>query len=124
MKSYDPKLREAMKDVEAVLKKHDVGGFVSLNSKTHGEFKLFVDTPSWSKVRWVKEGEVMHLKIHMKTTPEESEATVAMLYSIRDLCGQLFMQMDKLAGQVEQSVKVVHVPFGGGITNEDRDEKN
>jgi hypothetical protein len=119
-KSYDPKLREAMNEINKILKAYDIGGFVVLNSKTHSEFKLFLDTPTWSKVRWVSDGKALHLKVHMKSTPKETEATVHMLYSVRDLCGMQFMMLDKLATQVEQSVKVEHLPFGGGIKNDDR----
>lgn len=123
MKSYDQKLRDAMSEVEAVMKKYDIGGFVTLQSESHAEFKLFVDTPTWSTVRWIKDSEALHLKVYMKSSPKESEATVSMLYSIRDLCGMVFMQLDKIGNQVEQSVKVEHVPFGGGIKNDDRDPR-
>lgn len=121
MKNYDPSLREAMAEIEEIMKKHDCGGFVTLQSKSHTEFKLMLDHMSWSMIRWIKDGESMHLKLYSKSSKENTDATVGMLYSIRYLCGMVFMQMDKLANQIEQSVKVEHVPFGPhGITNEDR----
>lgn len=111
-----------MFEISEVMKRHDIGGFVVLQDQSHTEFKYFIDTPSWSNVRWVKDGEAMHLKIYAKSDKENTESTVGMLYSIRDLCAAGFMQMDRLANQIEQSVKVEHIPFGmNGITNEDRE---
>lgn len=121
MRGYDQKLRDAMREIEGVLKKYDIGGFVTLQSRSHAEFKFLIETPSWSNVRYVKEGAAIHLKIHNKSKPKETEATVGMLYSIRDLCAMGFQQMDVLANRIEQQVKVIHTTFGGGINNDDRE---
>lgn len=120
MMTYDPKLRECMAEIEGVLKKFDCGGFFSLNSKTHGEFKMCVETPSWSNIRFLKESTAVHVKLHAKTDHANTEATVAMLANMRDLSAGVFRQTEEIMRQIETQVKVVHVPFGGRITNEDR----
>ena len=118
-KGYSPALREAMKDIEAVMRKHDIGGFVTLQNKTHAEFRFFVDIPTWSNVRWLKDEKGFHLKLHAKSDKQNTDATVGMLYSIKDLCALAFGQMDKVSNQIEQQVKVEHIPFGGkGINTE------
>lgn len=118
---YDPKLREAMTEIDEILKRYDIGAFVTLHSKAHTEFKFKID-PTWSMMRFIKEGEVVHIKLHNATNKENTEASVGMIYSIRDLCGMYFMQCDKLADQIEKHCKVIHVPFGSGINNDDRKE--
>jgi hypothetical protein len=121
MKNYSPKLREAMGEIEEIMKHYDIGGFVILNDRDHAEFKYFIDSPTWSNVRRVKDGEALHLKLHVKSDKAKTESTISMLYSVRDLCGLGFLQMDKLANQIEHHVNVEHLPFGpNGISNEDR----
>ena len=121
MKSYDPKLREAMTEIEEVLKKHDIGGFIALASPSHTEFKVAIDVPTWSVVRYIKDGEAVHIKLYTKSRHADTEATVHMIASIRDLCVLAFGQTEQIMNKIEEQVKVVHVPFGGkGITNDDR----
>ena len=120
MKSYDQKLRDAMSEIEEVLRKYDCGALISLHSKSHSEFRLFIETPTWSNVRWIRDGQGVHLKLHSKSDHENTEATVAMLADIKDQCAMWFLNTEKLMEQIKSHVTVVHVPFGGGIKNEDR----
>lgn len=112
--NYDPALKAAMKEIEEVCAKHDCAAFVSLHSKTHGEFRFCF--PKWSMVRIIdkedgKQG--WHLKAHMKTRPEETTATVAFIYQLQDIAGNLFMTLDKVKGMITQHMKVEHSPFPG-----------
>lgn len=43
---FDPQLRKCMAEIEASMKKYKCGGFVTLSSQTHTEFKLHL--PEWS----------------------------------------------------------------------------
>lgn len=120
MKNHDPKLREAMVEIEEVLKRYDIGGYVILQSNKHAEFKFCIETPTWSNLRFVKEGEAWHIKLYSKSDRENTNATVAMLYSIRDLCALGFQTMSQAAVQIEQHVKVEHIVFGpNGISQGD-----
>ena len=121
--NYDQKLRTAMDEIKEVLKKHDIGGFIALNSKTHGEFAMAVDIPTWSKVRFIRDGEAVHIKLHGATDHANTEATVAMIAGIRDLCILGYGQADQMLTKIQEQITVVHVPFGGkGINNEDRQQ--
>lgn len=120
MKNYDPKLREAMDEIVEVLKKHDVGGFIALGSRHHAEFKMAIDHMSWSNVRFMKDGERVHIKLHSKSDHANTEATVGLVASTRDLCALGFQQTEAIMKQIEQHVKVEHVVFGKGINNDDR----
>lgn len=119
-RTYDPDLRHCMAEIEEVLKKYDCAAFVSLHSRTHGEFKVCVEHMTWSNVRFLREGEAFHLKIYMKSDKENTEATVGAIYSMRDMAAMVFQMTEKMANSIEQQVKVEHVPFGGKISNEDR----
>lgn len=116
--AYDQRLRDAMEEIEEVLKRYDIGGFIALQSRTHGEFKLAIDHMKWSIVRFIRNGEAVHLKLYTKSRHKDTEDTVSVIAGIRDVCALGFSQ----AEQIEEQVKVVHVPFGGGITNEDRND--
>lgn len=118
--TYDPKLREAMDEIKEILKKHDIGGFITLNSRSHGEFAMAVDLPTWSVVRYLRDGEAMHMKLYTKSRHADTEDTVAMIASIRDLCALGFDQSQKMMDKIEEQVKVTHLPVVGRITNEDR----
>jgi hypothetical protein len=121
MKSYDPKLREAMTEIEEVLKKHDIGGYIALTSKTHSEFRVAIDIPTWSVVRYIRDGEAVHIKLYTASRHADTEATVHMIASIRDQSVLAFGQTEQIMNKIEEQIKVVHVPFGrDGITNDDR----
>lgn len=117
-KRYDPKLREAISKIEDILEKYDIGGAIVLCSETHSEFKLALDTPSWSNIRLIKGGKGFHVKLYMKSDKKRTEASVGMLYSIRDMSGSFFMQCDQISKQIEQNVIVEHKPFHG-LNNDD-----
>lgn len=124
VKNYDPVLRQAMLEIEQVLKKHDIGGFVALSSKTHAEFKMAYNSPTWSNVRFVDDGEVVHLKFHIESDKENTNSTVAMLCNLRDLCVLGFGETDEIIKHIEKHVEIKHKPFGpNGISNEDRSSK-
>ncbi len=122
-KRYDPKLREAMSQIEAIIKENDIGGFVIIGSKTFYEFKSFIDTPSWSQIVFhKKDGETaaVTFKARMKTNPQDTEASMGLLHSIRDMSGRLYMQTQEMINAFTQHIKVVHTPFSN-LNNDDRD---
>src|SRR6266404_4691089 len=99
--NYDPELRAAIEEISKIYKKYDCGGFVSLVSATHGEFKNFIDSPSWSNIRFLKEGKAAHIKIHMKSDPKNTEATAHLLCSLRDTAVMAFQSADELLKNIE-----------------------
>lgn len=121
--SYDPKLREAMAEIKEVLKKHDCGGFIALNSRSHAEFSVAMDIPSWSVIRYMNDNEgAAHMKLYTKSRHADTEATVGMIASTRDLCALGFEQTDLLMKQIEAHVEVDHKKLTPDqIKNEGRD---
>lgn len=107
---YDPKLKEAMAEIKAICDKHDVGGFITLVSQTHSEFRLEL-APSWSGLKWEEEG--IRFRVKAKELGKEVARKVAgetchLVYQLRDRCAQTFMHMDKLTKQIEEHLNVDH----------------
>lgn len=106
---YDPKLKEAMAEIRAVLHKHDISGFVSLASPTHVEYGLFIEKPSWSMVKWNDDGTfVFQVR---KAHPERTDQTAHMLYGIRDTSKYIGGALDTMLELLESQVDVDHVPM-------------
>jgi len=51
--NYSPKLKEAMAEIKAILKKHDIAGHVVLHEPGFSEYLLAIE-PSWSLLRFDK----------------------------------------------------------------------
>lgn len=119
----DPKLRSVMHEIETVLKKHDVGGFVILsNGEGNSEYRLFIDTPSWSTIRFIKDKEGVHFEGHAKSKPVETNKTVNMLWHLRDVTGQNFLVLDQIKDRIKNHMNVeetkgtdFHGPYDDGV---------
>jgi hypothetical protein len=118
---YDPRLRECLQEIEDLLKFYDAGGFVSIHSKTHGEFKVMIEHMSWSQVKMIGERKAMHIKLHMGTSPENTEATIAMVDDARSIAANFFKFFDKVLEAVKKQADVVTKPIFERINNEDRE---
>lgn len=51
MKTHSDKLKEAMAEINAILNKHDIGGYIMLHEPGFSEFRTRID-PSWSIARF------------------------------------------------------------------------
>ena len=106
--NYDPVLKKAMLEIEAILRKHDIGGVVSLTSKTHGEY-LFVLDPSWTIIKQIPEemGTKLHLRSMRKEFPSDeaqrkaNELTAHLIFSQRDIAAHTLKQL----GHIEDMLK-------------------
>lgn len=117
--AYDPKLREAMKEIVQVLNKYDCGALVSLHSLIGSEFRMHME-PTWSMIRLIDGGEKAHIKFRWKEK-ERMNGTAGMLCSMRDIGALFFGQADNLVKQMEQHSEIEHTPFYGGIDNSGRE---
>lgn len=108
--NYDPKLREAMDEFRALCRKYDIGAYVCFASKTHMEFGLEIDTPSWSHLKRIPNG------IRFKSPAaekEKREATVAMAYGFRDMMTNGFATMHKLCEMMQEHLAIEHTSMVG-----------
>ena len=112
MSIQDPRLKCASNEILQVLKKYDVGGAIFLaDGETHGEYRLSVDTPTWSMIRFVKGQQVIHLKAHAKSKPFETNKTINSLFVLRDMLGGCFMGLDSL---IKRTQELMNIEVGEG----------
>ena len=112
---YDPKLREAMEDIKAVLRKHDIMGCAVLASPTHSEF-LCDPGASWSVARIENVGEGRYgIRFRSKredwpskeAQDEATTATVHGIESIRWLNLKLHEQMGTLVETLRKHMSIL-----------------
>lgn len=129
MKTYDPNLRLAIAEIKEILVKRDLMAFISLGSRTHGEFMLYTDAP-WSVFRseQLPDGrQAMRFKAKgIKVgTPEHDnlEATAAFICNSADLCNRFAQIFYGLKAEIGRKSELTHEPLTDDrITNDDRPE--
>ena len=114
-KKFDPVLRVAMKKIQEILKKYDIGGTILLNSITHSEYLYHF--PPWTAIRFDKDG----LRIKSKTEDYDSrdsqeavlEITVGMVANSRDHFLQSLKLFQDVMDKLEKFIEIDHTPFVG-----------
>lgn len=112
---FDPKLKQAVIEINEVLKKHDIGGFIALASPTHGEYCLKIET-SWSCAYLQNENRVRFRAMKAEYPSVEArdkamEETVHLMLQIRDLCAQGFTFGDLLIKELSNHMEITHTPY-------------
>lgn len=107
---YDPRLRAAMAEWQAICKKYDIGGYCILTSDTHAEFAYEI-SPSWSVIAF-DEGRRERLTYrHRGSSPEgkeKSNATSHMIFITRDLLAKGWMAYESICSSLELKLGVDH----------------
>jgi hypothetical protein len=62
----------------------------------------------------------VHIKLYSKTQRENTDATLGLIYNLRDACARTFLQCDEMKKKIEslEHVDIHHAP--GPINNDDR----
>lgn len=111
---FDPVLKQAMKEVESVLAKYDIGGHVILASKSHCEFRLRF--PSWSKAQMEEVGEKGKFGIRFKAKGKDEDQTIAssvfFFQAVQQQCGHAFMTCEELLKLLSTKMKIEGGPVG------------
>ena len=96
-------MRACKHEVAAVLKKYNVAGHVILvDGEGMGEFGQYIDneTNDWSVIRFIKDGNAVHLKLYAKSNKENTNKTVNALFSLKDILAMLFQQTDAMINMI------------------------
>ena len=126
----DPRLKKAMAEIRALCRRYDLGGQITLVSKSHAEFAYFF--PTWSVVQPEKgpEGQegirVRSFKEYYPSAEAQQKAmeeSLHCLYQIRDLAGQAFLAFESLTAEVEKrcGFTIEHTPFHGFEPHQEED---
>lgn len=106
-KSYSEKLRVAKKEIETVLKKHDIAGSIILaDGEGMGEFGYFVTTPTWSGLTPNEQGFRIQLKMKTDEGKLNANKTVNACVVLRDVLANQFVLADRLVKAIEDHVKI------------------
>lgn len=102
-----------MAEIVQIIERYDIGGSVTLASKTHSEFRY--QFPSWSCVSLVENGiRVKALKKDYDSIDDwhrTMELSFHVLYQMRDIAAQTFMMVEDLNKKIEGKIEVQHEPY-------------
>ena len=107
---FSQHLRSVKHKIETVLRQNNVSGSVVLHDgQGMSEYGCFWDLPTWSNLRFVtlKNGSRrVHLKVHMKSNPEDTAATVNALVHAKDVNAFVSKQADVILSQLKNIIKI------------------
>ena len=119
MTVQDPRLKCAANEISQILRKYDLAAtFFLADGDGHGEWRMAVDFPTWSMIRFVKGGKGIHLKAYTKSKPVETGMTVNAIIILQDMMSRIWLSLDEMVKQVKS---LIEVEESGGKW-EDRDE--
>ena len=115
----DPHLQAVAAEIQAILKREDIGGGVMLASKTHTEY-FFELSPSWSCIKFNPETRECRIKALLKDFPSKEARNECITHSCGLLLGLMHVA-NRIADNMKQMMGVIakHVPE---IRHIDRDE--
>lgn len=124
----DPRLKDAMRAINRILRTYDIAGAITLVSKTHAEFRY--QFPTWSVVQPERDAQgeegirVRSFEAYYGSKQQQQlamEQSLHCLYQIRDLAGQTFLVFESLTRQVEEQsgFNIEHHPYSGFEPHED-----
>ncbi len=87
---YSPKLKVAMEEIKAILKKHDIAGVISLHTPGHGEFFMGIE-PTYSCAKLMPNG------VHFKAKKEDYNNELKRHTDMRDTVNMITILTDLTA---------------------------
>lgn len=103
-------LREVvLEEVEAVMRKHQCGGVVLINSFESAAWRYVL--PEWGGLsnQSTDAGMAMRMRIRAKSDPKQADATMGFIKSIRDFAGQVHELFDQLWERAVKEIGVQNV---------------
>ena len=117
---YSPKLKMAMEEIKAVLKKHDIGAFCVLHTPGHSEYLMEI-TPSYSCAKIESSG---NLRIRAKLNEdfggdkkkwEKSIQDTSNMFHLLSHTGEnLTLMLNGISNELDKAANASH--FGDGHT--------
>lgn len=106
MTVQDEVLAAVMAEVQGVLDKWDVMGVVAIvDGKGHAEWRLAIDRPTWSTIRFLKDGRGIHFKGYMKTRPVDTQKTTNGICCATDVVARMAGILIALEKQVTEKMQ-------------------
>lgn len=116
--SQDPRLeatyRDAMAEINAVLKKYDLAGAITLVSKERAMFRYHF--PTWGVLK-LEGNDKLRFRSKRKDFPSEeaqheaTELSLHVVLQMRDIAAQTFDLMEQLHARLSEHMEIEHKPF-------------
>ena len=104
--SLSPVLRQAMQEILAVCRKHDIGGYLVLCSEQHVEVRTRF--PTWSRVHIEAHAGGNEIRIKAKKDNAQEQVnlsfTINMLTALFEQPGQMALQMDMVLKMLKKHI--------------------
>lgn len=114
---YDPVLKEAVAEIREILERKNLCAFITLVSKTHGEYAFHYADWTGIYTQHTKEGKEIRIKIVgsrsenpdiRESAKSMAENTASVIYTLRDMTGLCWLTMDKMVNELESTWDIVH----------------
>jgi hypothetical protein len=110
---YSPKLKKAMEEMKAIIKKYDIAALIVLHSPGNSEY-LNAITPSYSCMKW--NGDELRIRAKLKedfngdkkSMEEKLAATSNMLRLLSEVGGQQLLSIMKVSDFVDELLGSKH----------------
>lgn len=103
---YSPKLKNAMEEIKAILKKHDIGASVILHTPGFTEYLNHVDT-SYSCLTF--EGDNIRIKTHGRTHQHKTDS-INMVSHFAEICTMMGRGYADLFKMISEKVHIEQSP--------------
>jgi len=114
---YSPKLKTAAKEIDEILKKHDIGAFVVLHTPGHSEYLMNID-PSYSCAKWEENG-LLKLRAKAEDFGGDKEMlnkklteTSNMLSLLCHTSNNVISQLEIISKTLDYAIKATHFDTG------------
>lgn len=113
MSDTEKKYWECVLEIEAVLKKHDMAGAITVVSKERAGFKYHF--PTWSCIN-LSETE-LRFRSKLEDYPsreaqhQATELSVHIILQMRDIAAQTFHMCETINKKLEEKMEIEHHPF-------------
>ncbi|MEM8603974.1 MAG: hypothetical protein AAGF24_09080 [Cyanobacteria bacterium P01_H01_bin.121] len=88
MSGHDPKVDQVVEEIQAILKRNDLGGTIVISSRTATNFAI--EFPDWLLGRLTKDGDFkLQFRSREGQTPEQQDSTCHFVLAQRDALGYL-----------------------------------
>jgi len=114
---YSPKLKKAMEEMKAIIKKYDIAALIVLHTPGDSEY-LNAITPSYSCMKW--NGDELRIRAKLKedfngdkkAMEEKLAATSNMLRLLAEVGGQQLLSIMKVSDFVDELLGSIHTDGG------------
>jgi hypothetical protein len=111
----DPTLKQARAEIQAILDRYDIAGFVALHRPGNGECWLHIAGPSYSKmtggpVDYRIRSQLVDYGGDVAAQKRDLESTAQMLHTLAQMTAEMALPLMALSTDIDKKVGATHQP--------------